>query len=140
LNFINTGSGQRKNATTEAVNTNLPPEQVPDELKDLYARKLKAEVRRAEAQANKLELEFAEKKGLIIPTSTIQLYIGHFVFGINNFFFNVAPRVARDDKILRERIQKEISIAIKKTKQHAAEESRKGVVAVYKEDMKHGLN
>ena len=125
------GHHQDEEAVPEAPQGEMSPD-----MAELYERKLAAEVRRTEAMARKYELEVATRKQDLIPAELMGIYLGHFASGIRTNFLTLGNRIARGDANLRDRIEKEITKAIKKTIAGAAAGLRRDaapIVAALKE-------
>jgi hypothetical protein len=104
--------------------SDLKPDQVPEQLRDLYQEKLHWEVERTKAQTKKYQAELAIKQKDMIPVELMELWMGYFRQGIETNFLTIARRIARGDKGLELRIDKEITNAIIKTKEGAAKALR----------------
>ena len=88
----------------------------------LEAEKLREEIKYKNKQSRKLDLHFATEKNDLIPSDLIGIWIGYFASGLRNNFLTIAARVARNNKTLRNKIEKEITKAIKKTLETAEKE------------------
>ncbi len=91
----------------------------------LEAQKLREEIKYKNKQSRKLDLHFAVEKNDLIPSDLIGIWIGYFASGLRNNFLTIAARVARNNKTLRNKIEKEITKAINKTLQTAKKELEK---------------
>jgi hypothetical protein len=93
-----------------------PPDKPKETEKDsLEAQKLKEDIIYRKKMGRKLDLEHESKIMNLIPSELIGIWIGFFAEGIRNNFLNIGSRVARGDTELRDRIEKEIKLAIEKT-------------------------
>ena len=92
---------------------------------DIDLQKAKTYIAWKEKQSRKLDLEFALQKNDLIPSDLIGIWIGYFASGLRNNFLTIAARVARNNKTLRNKIEKEITKAIKKTLETAEKELKK---------------
>jgi len=102
------------------IDTSIPPEAVPDNLKALYEKKLRAEIRRIEAMSRKYETELAIKKKDLIPAKLMAEWMGYFRSGIESNFLTIGSRAARGNIELRNRVEKLVKTAIEKTLEGAA--------------------
>lgn len=96
-----------------------------EENSDLDDQKKKTYIEWKKKQMRKLDLEHAKDKNDLIPSDLIGIWIGYFASGLRNNFLTIAARVARNNKPLRNKIEKEITKAIKKTLSTAAKELKK---------------
>lgn len=93
-------------------------------IESLEAEKLKADIKYKNKQSRKLDLQFEIEKKHLIPADVVGIWVGAFSNGIRNNFLQIGNRVARGDIKLRNRIEKEITKAIKKTLDTAAAQLR----------------
>jgi len=93
-----------------------------EEISDVDLQKKKIYIEWKKAQKRKLDLEFATSKNDLIPSDLIGIWIGYFASGLRNNFLTIAARVARNNKTLRNKIEKEITKAINKTLSTAEKE------------------
>ena len=91
----------------------------------LEADKLREEIKYKNKQSRKLDLHFSQEKNDLIPSDLIGIWIGYFASGLRNNFLTIAARVARNNKTLRNKIEKEITKAINKTLETAKKELEK---------------
>ncbi|MDC7125762.1 MAG: hypothetical protein PQJ46_09350 [Spirochaetales bacterium] len=94
-------------------------------LEGLEAEERKANIALKRKRERDLDLKFAREKKDLIPSSLMSIWIGYFATGIRNNFLTIAIRVARNNKPLRDKIEKEISKAINKTLDTAEKELEK---------------
>lgn len=92
---------------------------------NLDEQKLKQQVIKLEKQNRDLELAHEIKKQNLIPTQLIGIFLGYFASGISTNFLTIGNRIARGDTRLKDRIDKAISKAIKKTLETAGKELKK---------------
>ena len=72
-------------------------------------------IAKTRAQAQSQELKNEEMRKGLIPVDVFDLALGAFASGIRNNFLQIGNRIARGDKELRDKIESEITTAIKKT-------------------------
>ena len=92
---------------------------------DLDDKWKKTQIKWKNKQSRKLDLEHEKEKDNLIPVSLIGIFIGYFSSGINTNFLTIGNRIARGDTRLKDRIDKAISKAIKKTLETAGKELKK---------------
>ena len=88
---------------------------------------LKAEERRANIALKRkrerdLDMKYATEKMILVPSKLVGIWIGYFASGIRNNFLTIAARVSKDNKQLRNKIEKEITKGIVKTLDTAEKE------------------
>ena len=96
-----------------------------DEPTGMKEQKLKQQVIKLEKQNRDLELVHDIKKQNLFPVELIGIWIGYFASGISTNFLTIGNRIARGDTRLKDRIDKSISKAIKKTLETAGKELKK---------------
>ena len=101
------------------------------ELADL--QKVLADIKIKEEQYHRLKLISETTAKHLIPVDLLGIYIEHFAAGIKDNFLVVGNRVARGDVKLRNKIEKEIKIAIEKTLTNAERGLDKGLKKIIKE-------
>ena len=94
--------------------------------------KIKAEIKYKNKQSRKLDLQHEIEKQNLVSAELIGIYLGYFASGIQNNFLTIGNRIARGDVRLRDRIDKAISKAIKKTISTAKKELEKEGEAIIK--------
>lgn len=90
-----------------------------EELDDLTEEKLKQDIEYRKKQSRKLDFQHSIDKKEIVPIELAASYIGAFSIGIDTNFLNIGKRVAVNDKKLQNKIDKQITLAIRKTKEGA---------------------
>jgi phage terminase Nu1 subunit (DNA packaging protein) len=88
----------------------------------MEADKLAQEIRYLEARSIKVELQNAELKRDLIPLDVVRGGWGAWASAVRNNILSVGQRVARGDTKLRDRVEKEVKRALKKSVEQAAKE------------------
>ncbi len=76
-------------------------------------------------QNKKLRLEYSIKKQELIPAKLMMIWVGYFASAVSTNFLNLGSRVARGDVKLRDKIEGEVKLAIRKTKEFAFKSLKK---------------
>ena len=122
------GSSDRQMAQRGVV---IPHESTENKsLSALETEKLKADIAIKKKTARKLDREHSEKMRGMIPVEVMTVWIGAFKAGIDTNFLTIAGRISKGDTVLRDRIEKEMSKAIAKTKEGAAKTLRDEAPAI----------
>jgi len=90
-----------------------------EELDDLNEEKLKQDIEYRKKQSRKLDFQHAIDKKEVVPIELAASYIGAFSIGIDTNFLTIGKRISVNDKALQNKIDKAISLAIRKTKEGA---------------------
>jgi len=88
----------------------------------LESEKLREEINYKRKTIKREGLKYHVAKNDLIPSDLIGIWIGYFASGLRNNFLTIAARVARNNKTLRNKIEKEITKAINKTLSTAEKE------------------
>jgi gas vesicle protein len=91
----------------------------PQDLKDLYEIKLREEIRRIKATADKAEYELAMKRKDIVPSRMVAVYIGCFRSAISTNLLSLGQNISRNDKQLRDRIDSFVTKGLKRAIEQA---------------------
>ena len=94
------------------------------------SRHLAEQIRWKNLQSQKLELDIAQKKGEIAPTKFDREWVGFLASGIRLHFLGLGKRIARGDRDLQDRIDHAVSVALEKTLESAARQTKELATAV----------
>ncbi len=119
------GASKKQRAQRGIYDDPLDHEEIDEETVSLEAEKLRAEIELKKKQGRKLDLQYEVEKKNLIHIELVGIWIGAFSTGIRNNFLQIGNRIARGDKKLRDRIEKEVKKAIQKTLDNAATQLRK---------------
>ena len=97
----------------------ISPKDLPASMQELYRQKLAADTRRSEAMARRYEVDNALKTKDLVSIDLVRIFIGSFASGIQTNFLNLGNRIARDDNVLRDRIESDVKKCIERTKEMA---------------------
>lgn len=81
----------------------------------LEEEKLRAEIEWKREQTEKIRVAKEQEKRNLLPAEAVGIILGYFVTGIKTNIFTLGGRIARGDKALQEKIEKEITKALEKT-------------------------
>ena len=92
--------------------------------------KLEEDIRWKQRQSQRLDLQIAKDKGTIAPVPFVREWVGYFASGIRLHFLGLGKRIARGDRELQDRIDRAVSIALQKTLDGAARQTKELAEAV----------
>ena len=93
-----------------------------EENESLKDKKTKKQIIKLDKQNREYDFKHEIKKQNLFPVELIGIWIGYFSSGISTNFLTIGNRIARGDTRLKDRIDKAISKAIKKTLETAGKE------------------